>query len=86
MALEQDFAAAQARVKRLPTAPDTSSLLALYAIYKQATLGDLEGKRPGLLDLKGRAKYDAWASKKGLAKPAAMQAYVTLVDRLTAGQ
>ena len=56
-----------------------------YALYKQGTEGDNLGKRPGMLDLKGRAKFDVWASKKGLGRDAAMPAYVTLVDRLLKG-
>ncbi len=82
MPLTDDFTAAQARVKTLTSAPDTTTLLALYALFKQATVGDVDGKRPGMLDLKGRAKYDAWAGKKGLAKDAAMTEYVRLVDSL----
>ena len=57
-------------------------LLELYAFYKQATVGDVSGSRPGMFDLKGRAKYDAWAKKKGLGRDAAMQGYADLVDEL----
>ena len=45
----------------------------------------MRGSRPGMLDVKGRAKYDAWAGRKGLGKDAAMQQYVALVDRLVRG-
>jgi len=82
MPLTDDFAAAQARVKTLTSAPDTTTLLALYALFKQGTVGDVDGKRPGMFDLKGRAKYDAWAEKKGKTKDAAMTEYVRLVDSL----
>jgi diazepam-binding inhibitor (GABA receptor modulating acyl-CoA-binding protein) len=82
MPLTDDFAQAQVRVKTLPAAPDNMTLLTLYALFKQATVGDVDGKRPGMLDLKGRAKYDAWAGKKGLTKDTAMTDYVALVDRL----
>ena len=61
-------------------------LLELYAFYKQATVGDVSGSRPGMLDLKGRAKYDAWSKKKGVSKDDAMTKYVALVDRLTASR
>lgn len=76
------FAAAQERVKTLKTAPDTGTLLELYALFKQATAGDVTGSRPGMLDIKGRAKYDAWAARKGMTRDGAMQAYIALVDRL----
>ena len=83
MALADDFADAQVRVKKLTKMPASDELLELYALFKQATVGDVEGKRPGMLDIKGRAKYDAWASKKSVKKDAAMQSYVTLVGKLT---
>lgn len=85
MALEDDFRSAQERVKTLPTRPSNDTLLELYSLFKQATEGDVQGKRPGMLDLKGRAKYDAWAGRKGLGREAAMQQYVALVDRLQRG-
>ncbi len=84
MALADDFAAAQVRVKQLPKAPEASELLELYALFKQGTVGDVQGERPGMLDFKGRAKYDAWAGKKGTAQDAAQQSYVALVDKLAA--
>ncbi len=80
--LEAAFEAAQARVKTLSKRPTNDELLALYALYKQASAGDVRGKRPGIFDLKGRAKYDAWAAKKGLGREDAMRAYVALVDEL----
>ena len=84
MALTEDFEAAQARVKQLSKLPNNDELLELYGLYKQATVGDATGKRPGMLDLKGRAKYDAWAARRGTDRDAAMQAYVALVERLAA--
>jgi acyl-CoA-binding protein len=82
MSIEEDFRAAQTRVKQLSKTPAPAQLLELYALYKQATVGDVAGSRPGMLDLKGRAKYDAWAKQKGTASDAAKTAYVALVDRL----
>lgn len=82
MDLSQRFEDAQKRVKELAKAPGNDDLLELYAFYKQATVGDVSGSRPGMLDMKGRAKYDAWAKKKGTPKDAAMEKYVATVDRL----
>lgn len=82
MSIQEDFEAAQARIKTLKSSPGNDKLLQLYALFKQGTAGDVAGKRPGMLDIKGRAKYDIWAQKKGMTKDAAMQAYVTLVDSL----
>lgn len=78
--LAQQFAAAQARIKPI-TGLGSDTMLELYALYKQATSGDVSGDRPGMMDLRGRAKYDAWAKRKGMTKDAAMTAYVALVDK-----
>jgi diazepam-binding inhibitor (GABA receptor modulating acyl-CoA-binding protein) len=84
MALAEDFTAAQARIKRLSKTPASDELLELYALYKQSTAGDVTGERPGMLDFKGRAKFDAWTARKGTSKEAAMSAYVALVTKLEA--
>jgi diazepam-binding inhibitor (GABA receptor modulating acyl-CoA-binding protein) len=85
MALADDFAAAQNNVKSLKTRPSNDTLLDLYAWFKQGTEGDVTGKRPGMLDVKGRAKFDAWERKKGTSKDAAQKSYVELVARLLKG-
>jgi len=73
------FADAQARIKPVSVATDV--MLQLYALYKQATSGDATGDRPGMLDVRGRAKFDAWAKHKGTTKDAAMQQYIALVGK-----
>ena len=78
--LSQRFADAQARIKPV-TGLGNDTMLELYALYKQGTSGDVNGSRPGMLDLRGRAKYDAWANRKGMTKDAAMQAYIELVAK-----
>ncbi|MCW5912633.1 MAG: acyl-CoA-binding protein [Cyclobacteriaceae bacterium] len=82
MALIDDFNAAVARSKELTKRPSNQELLELYGLFKQATDGDVTGERPGGFDFKGIAKYDAWASKKGIAKEQAMQDYMALVTQL----
>ena len=84
MALADDFSAAQARVKQLARTPASDELLDLYAGYKQASAGDARGERPGLLDFKGRAKFDAWTGRTGWSQDRAMTAYVELVAKLVA--
>ena len=54
-------------------------LLDLYGLYKQATEGDVAGSRPGMLDLKGRAKFDAWSKRKGTSKDEAGQNWIRAV-------
>jgi diazepam-binding inhibitor (GABA receptor modulating acyl-CoA-binding protein) len=78
---QKEFDDAQERVKVLPQQP-ADVLLELYGLYKQATAGDVNTKRPGMMDFKGRAKHDAWSSRKGLSKDEAMDKYVETVDRL----
>ncbi|MCX7156663.1 MAG: acyl-CoA-binding protein [Rhodocyclales bacterium] len=80
--LKTRFEAAVAASKQLPERPSNDELLQLYALYKQASEGDVEGKRPGFTDMVGRAKYDAWAAVKGTASDAAMTRYVELVESL----
>ena len=62
--------------------PDNMTLLKIYALYKQASAGDVEGKRPGFSDMVGRAKFDAWNEAKGKSSEAAMQEYVDLIESL----
>lgn len=80
--LKKAFEAAQASAKKLPAKPDNDTLLELYSYYKQATEGDAAGERPGAFDFVARAKYDAWAARKGMSKDVAMKGYVKLVEHL----
>ena len=80
--LEKQFAEAVAESKTLSERPDNLTLLRLYALYKQASSGDVEGERPGFTDMVGRAKWDAWQALKGTSANDAMQHYIDLVDEL----
>lgn len=82
--LKASFEAAVASSKTLSERPDNATLLKLYALYKQAVDGDVEGKRPGFTDMVGRAKYDAWAALQGTASDAAMNQYIELIEALKA--
>jgi diazepam-binding inhibitor (GABA receptor modulator, acyl-CoA-binding protein) len=82
MSLQDDFNAAVARSKELTKRPSNEELLTLYALFKQATEGDVSGDRPGGFDFKAIAKFDAWAEKKGISKDQASQDYIKLVDTL----
>jgi acyl-CoA-binding protein len=80
--LKAKFDKAVSDSKKLPEKPDNNTLLKIYALYKQASEGDVQGKRPGFTDLVGRAKYDAWAGVKGKTANQAMQEYVDLIESL----
>jgi diazepam-binding inhibitor (GABA receptor modulator, acyl-CoA-binding protein) len=84
MATRDELDEAVKRVNALSSAPGTSDMLALYGLYKQATAGDVTGSRPGIFDVKGRAKWDAWSEKKGTSKEAAADQYLALARRLGA--
>jgi acyl-CoA-binding protein len=77
------FDAAVANSKNLSERPDNATLLKIYALYKQATEGDVEGKKPGFGDMVGRAKWDAWNGFKGTDKEGAMQQYIDLIQSLS---
>lgn len=83
--LDSQFSSAAERVKQLAERPDNDALLKLYALFKQGSEGDVSGKRPGMIDFVGRAKYDAWAELTGMDQDDAKQAYIDLVDELSAG-
>ena len=76
------FEQAVSESKQLPEKPDNMTLLKIYALYKQATAGDVEGKRPGFTDMVGRAKFDAWAALAGTSKEEAQQQYIDLIEDL----
>jgi diazepam-binding inhibitor (GABA receptor modulating acyl-CoA-binding protein) len=80
--LKAAFEKAVADSKNLPERPDNQTLLKIYALYKQATAGDVEGKRPGFTDMVGRAKWDAWNELKGKDAKSAMKEYVDLIESL----
>lgn len=80
--MSADFQAAAEAVKAFTSRPTDQELLDLYSYYKQVTVGDVNTARPGMFDLKGKAKWDAWESRKGMAKEEAEQAYVALVEEL----
>lgn len=80
--LKAQFEAAAQNVKKLKEDPGNEAKLQLYALYKQGSEGDVQGRRPGFTDMIGRAKYDAWAKVKGQTQDEAMKNYVALVKQL----
>lgn len=96
----QIFEDAAEAVKNLKAKPSDEELLELYALFKQATVGDcntgavrvaflynylilcLFAARPGMLDFKGKAKWDAWNAKKGTSNDEAKSTYVQLAEKM----
>ena len=81
--LKTKFEAAVAGSKSLTERPDNSTLLKIYALYKQASTGDNTEKKPGFGDMVGRAKWDAWNGFKGTSANDAMQQYIDLIEALS---
>uniref|UniRef100_A0AAQ6IPM7 Acyl-CoA-binding protein n=1 Tax=Anabas testudineus TaxID=64144 RepID=A0AAQ6IPM7_ANATE len=81
---QESFEKAAEEVKVLKQKPDHGEICAIYGLYKQATVGDVNIERPGMFDFTGKAKWDAWEAKKGLSKNEAMATYVDLVEKLKA--
>lgn len=82
MSVQDDFNTAVGKSKAFTKRPSNEELLDLYALFKQATEGDVSGDRPGGFDFKAIAKFDAWAGKKGISKDQASQDYIKLVETL----
>ena len=80
--LKAQFEQKAQEVTALSNKPSNDQMLSLYALYKQGTKGDVEGKRPGMMNMVGRAKWDAWKERKGMSSEDAMQKYVDLVQSL----
>lgn len=81
--IDEQFDAAVRRVGEMRQDPGNDTKLRLYALYKQATVGDVTGKRPGFTNPVGRAKHDAWADVSGMSSEEAKRAYVNEVEALT---
>ena len=81
--LTATFEAAVANSKTLSERPDNATLLKIYALYKQATEGDNEAKKPSFSDMVGRAKWDAWNKLSGTSSDDAKQQYIDLIESLS---
>ena len=79
---EEGFADARKKVEELYTRMDNKTIRKVYAYYKQATEGDISGKRPSALRFRDRVKFDAWSSISGMSREDAKSAYIDLVNNL----
>ncbi|XP_032375604.1 acyl-CoA-binding domain-containing protein 7 [Etheostoma spectabile] len=81
MSPQAEFEKIAEDVKKVKTRPTDQELLDLYGLYKQAIVGDVNSDRP-VMDIKGKAKWDAWKSRKGMSQDSAMSAYITLAKEV----
>lgn len=83
MSENQDvFEKAATAAKSLPERPDDNTMLELYALYKQGSVGDVQGNKPGFFDFVGTAKYEAWEKLRGMSQEDARVKYIDLVGKL----
>jgi len=80
--LQEQFEQAVLHSKELPAKPEPQTLLALYSLYKQATVGDVPDAKPGFTDIVARVKWESWDKIRGTSAPQAMQQYIDLVKNL----
>jgi diazepam-binding inhibitor (GABA receptor modulator, acyl-CoA-binding protein) len=83
MDLKEQFEKAAADSKTLAAKPSNETLLQLYSLYKQGSIGDVNTDPPSNpFDFVGKAKYEAWAGLKGKTTTEAMTEYIELVKKL----
>jgi len=80
--LTGEFKAAVKKIRTLKKTPSNEELLEIYALYKQATVGDNKNERPGMMSFRAQRKHDAWKSKEGMNIMIAMKEYVEIVDKV----
>ncbi|KAI8393276.1 acyl CoA binding protein-domain-containing protein [Radiomyces spectabilis] len=72
-------------VQHLPASstfqPTKAQKLELYAYYKQVSHGDVDTQRPGIFDVVGRAKWDAWKKLEGMKPVEAKHRYIDILLR-----
>ncbi|KAJ1979122.1 acyl-CoA-binding protein (ACBP)/diazepam binding inhibitor (DBI)/endozepine (EP) [Dimargaris verticillata] len=78
------FAKAAKEINDLTKKPNNTELLQLYSLFKQGIFGDNTTAQPGMFDLSGKAKWNAWNEKKGKSKADAQAEYIALVEELKA--
>lgn len=84
--LESNFRRAQQEVSTMEGTLGRIARLRLYALFMQATAGDVSGRRPGFSDFEGRSRWDAWKALAGVSREDAMAEYVFEAGRLKSRQ
>ena len=85
MSLQEEFEAAAKRLEAnagISESLSNEKKLEIYSLYKQGMIGDCNTSKPGMLDFKGKAKWEAWNARKGSSKEDAQKAYIELINEL----
>jgi diazepam-binding inhibitor (GABA receptor modulator, acyl-CoA-binding protein) len=77
-----DFIIAVRNSTKLKQQPTDTEKLALYGLYKQATLGDNKVAKPWSIQVRESAKWNAWKRHVGMSTKDAEKAYIKSVDDL----
>lgn len=62
--------------------PSYAMMLSFYSLYKQATIGPCNIKKPAFYDVVGKAKWDAWSKLGQMKSETAMQMYVEELKKI----
>ncbi|KAK1261696.1 hypothetical protein QJS04_geneDACA008930 [Acorus gramineus] len=82
LGLQEEFEEYAEKAKTLPESTTNEDKLILYGLYKQATVGPVNTNRPGIFNMRDRAKWDAWKAVEGKSQEEAMNDYITKVKQL----
>lgn len=63
----------------------TSEKMTAYGLFKQASVGDVQGDQPWSFQMEARAKWDGWAKYKGMDKEDAMREYIKFATEKLSG-
>ena len=82
--MAEKFEEVCAKVKALPkddpNPMSDNEKLKMYAWFKQATVGNVNTSRPGMMDFTGKAKWDAWKAIENMSKDEAKKNYVEFIE------
>ena len=77
MSVDEEFSTCAEEVKtKINKTLSDEELKEIYALFKQGTMGDINIEKPGMLDVKASAKWEAWNSKKGMMQEEAKKKYI----------
>lgn len=80
--IDEKFKQAVLDVKTLSNRPNNETLLQLYGLYKQVTIGNINIAQPWAIQLEKRAKWDSWKLFENMDKTKAMTKYIEIVENL----
>ncbi|CAD5118682.1 DgyrCDS7366 [Dimorphilus gyrociliatus] len=82
MSNSAEFTTAAEKIRNLTKKPSDDELTNIYGLYKQATTGDVNIDRPGMFDMKGKVKWDAWKACEGKSKEDAEKEYIAKANEI----